>query len=67
MQHVLYDSVDEMLAPETLSQLTGQKVRSVRCAPFERSGASGSRLLAVETDDGLGPRYVLKRVSLERD
>ena len=67
MQHVLYDSVDEMLAPEILSQLIGQRVRSVRCAPFERSGNSGSQLLAVETDDGQGPRYVLKRVSLERD
>ena len=67
MQDVLHDSVDEMLAPETLSRLVGQSISSVRCAPFERSGASGSQLLAVETDDGQGPRYVLKRVSVEQD
>ena len=70
MQHVLYHSVDEMLAPETLSQLVGQRIGSVRCAPFERPGVSsgsGGQLLAVETDDGQGPRYVLKRVSLEQD
>jgi hypothetical protein len=67
VQHVLYDSADEMLTPETLSDLAGQSVHSVRCIPFERSGSSGSQLLAVETDDGQGPRYVLKRVSLERD
>jgi hypothetical protein len=67
MQHVLYDGVDEMLAPERLSQLARQSISSVRCAPFERSGASGSQLLAVETDDGQGPRYVLKRISLQRD
>jgi len=67
MQHVLYDSVDEMLAPETLSDLVGQSISSVRCAPFERNGNSGSQLLAVETDEGQGPRYVLKRVSLEWD
>jgi len=67
MQHVLYDSVDEMLAPETLSELSGQRMRGVRCVPLERSGLSGSQLLAVETDEGQGPRFVLKRVSLERD
>ena len=69
MQHALLDSVDEMLAPETLSELAGQSISSVRCVPFERSGSSGSgsQLLAVETDEGQGPRYVLKRVSLEQD
>ena len=67
MQHELYDSVDEMLAPETLSELAGQSISSVRCAPFEHNGLAGSELLAVETDEGQGPRYVLKRASLERD
>jgi hypothetical protein len=67
MQHILYDSVDEMLAPETLSELCGHKVGRVRRAPLECNGKSGSQLLAVETDDGQGTRFVLKRVSLERD
>jgi hypothetical protein len=67
MQHVLYDSVDQMLAPETLSELCGRPVSRVRCVPLKRGGNSGSQLLAVETDDGQGSRYVLKRVSLERD
>jgi hypothetical protein len=67
MQHVLYDSVDEMLAPDTLSDLCGHKVSRVRWAPLECNGKSGSQLLAVETNDGQGPRFVLKRVSLERD
>jgi len=66
VKHQLYDSIDEMLAPERLSQLARQSISSVRCAPFERSGVSGSQLLAVETDDGQGPRYVLKRVALAR-
>ena len=67
MQHVLYDSVDEMLAPEALSELCGHRVSRVRRAPLECNGKSGSQLLAVETNDGQGPRFVLKRVSLERD
>jgi hypothetical protein len=67
VKHQLYDSIDEMLAPGTLSELTGQSISSVRRVPFEHIGLSGSQLLAVETDDGQGQRYVLKRVSLERD
>ncbi len=67
MQHELYNSVDEMLAPETLSELAGQSISSVRCAPFEHDGQSGSELLSVETNDERGPRYVLKRASLECD
>jgi hypothetical protein len=67
MQHELYDSIEEMLAPETLSELAGQSISRVHCVPFERSGAPGSQLLAVEADEGLGPRYVLKCASLEWD
>ena len=31
------------------------------------AGASGNRFLAVETDDGQGQRYILKRISAEWD
>ena len=67
MPHELYNSVDEMLAPEMVSQLAGERVSSVHCAPIEHNGQSGSQLLAVETNDGRGPRYVLKRTSIEHD
>ena len=69
MKYKLYNSVDEMLAPETLSELEGQMVKYVHCRPFSTClSRSGSSLLVVETNRGqtLG-RYVLKRVSLEYD
>ena len=68
LKHTLFPSVDEMLAPEALSTLAEQPVTSVRIAPLRAEYAkSGSHLSAVETNDGQGPRYILKRVSLARD
>jgi hypothetical protein len=69
MNHVLFASIDEMLAPETLSELEGRAVKYVHCRPFNtRFSRSGSSLLVVETNDGQAvDRYVLKRVSLEYD
>ncbi len=68
MEHTLYPSIDAMLTPETLSKLTGQPVTSVHCRPLQTNYAkSGSRLLIVETDEGQGPRYVVKRISLAWD
>ncbi len=69
MKYELYNSVDEMLAPETLSALEGRAVKYVHCRPFSTClSRSGSSLLIVETNDGrdLG-HYVLKRVSPECD
>jgi hypothetical protein len=64
MRHKLFDSVDELLVPGVLSQLTGQQVSSIRTRPLHADfGKSGSRLHFVETNDGRGPRFVLKRVS----
>ncbi len=68
LEHVLFPSVDAMLAPETLSALAEQPVTSVRCRPLEAEYAkSGSHLLVVETNEGQGPRYILKRVLPARD
>ena len=64
MEHSIFPGIDEMLAPKVLSILAKQPVTSVRCLPLQASYAqSGSRLLAVETNDGQGPRCILKRIS----
>ena len=62
----LYDSVDDLIAPENLQQLTGDDVTSVRCTPME-GGFSGSRLLAVETNGNRPQRLVLKRIVRQTD
>jgi hypothetical protein len=62
----LYDSVDDLIAPETLQQLTGDAITAMRCTPME-GGYSGSRLLAVETNGNHGRRFVLKRMGSETD
>lgn len=67
MLYHLYASVDELLAPETLSALTGQPVKYVRCLPME-GGYSGSSLLIVEASvDKHIRRFVLKRMALHAD
>jgi hypothetical protein len=66
MQHELYSSIDEMLAPACLSELTGTRIRTVRLRPMsDRQGVSGNQLLAIETDNDA--RLILKRMSWERD
>jgi hypothetical protein len=68
MKHTLYPNIAKMLTPQALSELTGQPVISVQCQPFQANYAkSGSRLLIVETNDGQGARYVVKRISMEWD
>ena len=66
MQHQLYASVDEMLAPETLSYLSGRSVKYVSCLPMQ-GGYSGSTLLAIKIDRDARPYYVVKRMSAQRD
>jgi Phosphotransferase enzyme family len=64
MHHEPFASLDELLSPETLSRLAGCSIVSVRRLPFVGgSSASGSRFLAIETNDGQGPRFVVKRSS----
>jgi hypothetical protein len=64
MEHTLFPSVDEMLASEALSTLAEQPVTCVHCRPLHADYAkSGSRFLMLETNNGQGSRYILKRIS----
>jgi hypothetical protein len=68
MPHEPFASLDALLAPETLGELAGSAIDSVRQLPFAGGhSASGSRFFTVETNDGSGPRFVVKRVSREWD
>ena len=64
-----FASLDELLAPETLSELVGSAIGSVRCLPLAGGhSASGSHLLAIEANGGegtLGPQARLTRVGLD--
>jgi hypothetical protein len=68
MKYELYNSVDELLSPETMSFLTGQAIRETQISPIaDQVGISGSRIMWVTTDDGDGPRYVLKQMRFDWD
>lgn len=68
MRHQAVDSLDVLLAPETLSRLTEQVITSVRRLPFTGGdSSSGSGFLAIETNEGHGPRFVVKLSSPARD
>ena len=68
MPRNLYPSVDAMLAPETLSVITRRSIATVQRQPFNSvDSLSGSRFLQEETNGGAGPRFVLKRISLDTD
>ena len=61
-------SLQMMLAPEMLMHVSGERIDSVRCAPFTGGhSASGSSFLSVETNDGRGPRFIVKRSSPASD
>ena len=61
--HTLFDSLEEMLLPGTLSALLSKQVSQVECRPMDNhNGVAGGRLSYVDTDNG---RYVLKRMSIE--
>jgi hypothetical protein len=64
-QHGLYPSLDDLLAPETLSALEGRAVTDVRVGPFAGPPASvsGNQFLSVETGGEHSRRYVIKRIS----
>jgi hypothetical protein len=67
MIYQLYASVDELLAPETLTALTGQPVNYVRALPTS-GGNSGANVVAVEANGGAtSTRYILKRMSRQSD
>jgi hypothetical protein len=64
-RYTLFDSLEEMLLPESLSSLLSKRVSKVEHHPMDNhNGAAGGRLSYVDTDNG---RYVLKRMSIESD
>jgi len=66
--YILYASVEEMLAPETLSRLLQTPVKDVQFRSFAGEiGFSSSRLLTVETGPGADDRFVLKRMKMAND
>ena len=64
-KYILFDSVEQMLAPETLSDLLSKPVTRVGCQPMNgHSGLAGGQLSYVDTNAG---RMVLKRMSIASD
>jgi hypothetical protein len=64
-KYTLLDSVEEMLAPETLSNLLSRTVTLVDCQPLNgHSGLAGGQLSYVNTNSG---RHVLKQMSIGSD
>jgi hypothetical protein len=63
--YTLFDSLEQMLTPKTLSELLSRSVTRVSCEPLtEHSGLAGGQLLYVHTNVG---RFVLKRMRQESD
>lgn len=68
MHRQLFTSIQDMLAPETLSALLEMPIDDVQRAPFKTADAkSGALFLAISTNGGRGPRLVLKRFAYEMD
>lgn len=67
-RHTPFASLENLLCPAVIAELADEPVDTVRRVPFAGGhAASGSRLFAIETNGGAGPRFVLKRVSPEWD
>src|SRR5215208_5107335 len=68
MHHEPLASLETMLAPEMLTRVSREPIDSVRCAPFTGGhSASGSSFVSVETNDGRGPRFIVKLSSPASD
>jgi len=61
-ENPVFDSVEEMLAPSSLSQLLGTPVVSVAVAPLESNGWSANELSYVQASEH---KLVLKRLSTD--
>ncbi len=59
MEHAVFGSVEEMLAPTALSQVLGTAIASVQVTPLESNGFSANELSSVQAGDR---RLVLKRL-----
>jgi hypothetical protein len=69
MKYTAYDSIEDMIQPETLSRLLQHPIATTRLAPFETAGwsATGSDFLGVFIDGEQQPSLVVKRMSMEWD
>jgi hypothetical protein len=68
IQHKLFPTMEAMLTPEALSDLKQQHIGSVQQNPLLATyNKSGSHLLSILTNEGLGPKFIVKRVSLDWD
>jgi len=64
-KQTVLESLEVMLAPETLSELLSQRVTRIDCQPIsEHAGLAGSKLSYVDTNVG---RFVLKQMSVKHD
>jgi hypothetical protein len=64
-KYTLFNSIQEMLAPETLSGLLNQRITRVTCQPFESSnGWSKNQLVHVKAGK---QKLVMKRLRLSMD
>ena len=63
-KYTLFDSLEQMLAPKTLSELLSKPVNRVNIHPMEHRGVAGGQLSRVDTDAG---RFVLKKMSMDFD
>lgn len=64
-KYTVFDSLEEMLTPETLSNLLSKTITRVEVQPMNgHGGLAGGHLSYVNTDDG---RLVLKQMSIESD
>jgi hypothetical protein len=63
--HTIFESLEEMLLPGTLSSLLSKPVSRVKCRSMDNhNGVAGGRLRYVDTNSG---RYVLKSMSINYD
>lgn len=64
-KYTVFDNVEQILAPETLSKLLSKPITHVECQPMkEHSGLAGGQLSYVDTNVG---RLVLKQMSMHSD
>ncbi len=69
-KYTLFDSIEAMLTPETLSNLLQTSIRAVRRSPrTEPKGTSDNSFewVTVSNPDGETQRFILKRIRLEND
>lgn len=67
-KHALYDNIDALLSPGTLSEIAQERVVSVHIEPLVSAlSASGNRFLAVKTRGVRDGRYVVKRLNWDWD